>query len=39
VVFTDRAAIPRTTSGKLRRNGCRDAFLRGELRSRAENRS
>lgn len=31
VHFTRRGGIPRTTSGKLRRQACRDAWLQGAL--------
>ncbi|QMU70038.1 non-ribosomal peptide synthetase [Streptacidiphilus sp. P02-A3a] len=31
VVFTRRGGVPRTTSGKIRRQACREQWLRGEL--------
>jgi acyl-CoA synthetase (AMP-forming)/AMP-acid ligase II len=31
VVFVPRGSVPRTTSGKIRRNECRSQYGRGEL--------
>lgn len=36
ILFVGAGVIPRTTSGKIRRHGCRDAYMEGRLTEAAE---
>jgi nonribosomal peptide synthetase protein BlmVI len=36
ITLIERGTIPRTTSGKTKRNACRELFLRGQLAAVAE---